>query len=150
MATILGIDPGYTQAGIAITNDGKPLVWDVLKFPAGISRAEKRSILNKRLQELATAVDLVVYEQLWGHPGISFTTAIVDFAYQHNIPVKALNPRTWKSTLLGSANAPKALSVQYAQTWVNNDPKLRNHNCADSLCISICAYKHPELLKKPE
>lgn len=149
MPTILGIDPGYTEAGIAISVDGTPLTWEVLKFPKKISRAEKRYILDRRLQELGTAVDLVVFEKLWGAPGVSFTTAIVDFAYRHKIPVVSLNPRTWKANLLGSAEAPKSASVQYARTWTG-DPNLKNHNCADGICISICAHKHPELLKKPE
>lgn len=149
MATILGIDPGYSATGISITVDGTPLCWENLKLSAKDSRAARRKLLVARLAELRSGIDMVVIEKLWGDPGVSISTAIIDFAHESNLPIKSLNPRSWKRTLLGDSDAPKAKSVEYAQTWTG-DLNLKDDNEADAVCISICAHKHPELLKLAE
>ena len=149
MTTILSIDPGYSTTGIAISIDGTPLCWEILKLSSKDDLATRRKIVVNRIAELRSGIDLLVIERLWGPFGVSISTSIIDYAHEANLPIKSLNPRTWKRTLLGDSDAPKAKSVEYAQAWTG-DENLTDDNGADAVCISICAHRHPELLKAAE
>ncbi|GCE49220.1 Holliday junction resolvasome RuvABC endonuclease subunit [Thermosporothrix hazakensis] len=147
---ILALDQAYTATGWAIIDDSPPITpitWGVIKPPAKGPRAAKRRYIIDQIADLSVQPDLIVIEELWERPGISLSTALIDYAYSNRIEIKALNVLSWKKAVLGNAKATKADSLAFVSTI---DQKINDHNIADAICIGICASTSPKLLKQAE
>lgn len=148
LQVMVTLDQSYRATGMALFLGGKIVSWGVIKPSTKLSRAAKRAALMKQLAVLAFLPDLLVIEELWEKPGVSLSTGIIDYAYQIGIPIRALNPRSWKHALLGSGNARKEDAITRASQATG--VPITDDNIADAICIGLCAFNHPELLKNPE
>lgn len=145
---ILAIDQSYTATGLAMLADGNILSWEVIKPASKLCRAAKRSAIVARLAGLPFVPGLLVIEEQWEKPGISLSTAIIDYAYGSGIEIKALNVHSWKKAVLGNGNGSKQDAMEKASQIIG--VTITDDNAADAICIALCAHQCPELLKKPE
>ena len=155
MATVAGIDPSLTSAGVAILHDGKPTHiahygFSGHKQPPWHFRSRRlRWVCAKVIADIPTDVDLVAIEALPVHGRILPSTidraglwhglyGALD-ARKHRIAV--INPMTLKTWATGHGRADKAPMLATARDWWP-DLTIACDDEADAIALGTAAAFH--------
>ncbi len=152
---ICGIDPSLRQTGYGVIVTGSN-IRDVKLIEAGIIRTSANVTLQKRLAELAEAMEqvlaehrpeLVGLEQLYSHYRHPRTAILMGHARgvlmlaaeRIGVPVISLPPAKVKQALTGNGQASKRQMQQAIMNTLKLPRPPEPPDVADALAIALCA-----------
>jgi Holliday junction resolvasome RuvABC endonuclease subunit len=167
---ILTVDQSYTHTGLCIA-DGTTIIayptctyprWIIETRPDGsvekrkLDKRDKRRMLVSLIKSLAErhGVQAIVVERVRTHaqgkisPATTkalhaMVTAIVDAV---ELPVLAVDTRSWKSKTLGNPSATKTDAVAFASQLVHA-PNPLDDDTADAICMALAVARGVKLDK---
>jgi crossover junction endodeoxyribonuclease RuvC len=145
---VLGIDPGVSETGWAVLEDGPALLGSgILRTAAGLPLPDRLLAIHEGLSRVLreSRPDAVAVEEMFFLQAAHTVRATLQArgvvllaARQSGCPVREYNPRQVKMTLTGSGAAAKAQMQRMVQHALRLAEPLRPDDVADAAAIALC------------
>lgn len=145
----LGIDQSSENSGIAVANDNEELIdYTSVRLDGFKTSRAKRKMLKNTVKLYVDRYDpeMAVIERvrMFSQNFVSLKTIIslgslvvaIDDAV--DIDLYSVDTRSWKSRVVGEADASKEETVEYIKNKFNVEV---NHDIADAICIALYPFQ---------
>lgn len=153
---VLGIDPGVSETGWAVLEDGALRGHGCIKTSPSSSMPERLVAMHNAITSVISefAPDAVAIEEMFFvkiantiRMTLQARGVIVLAAAQAGKPVHEYNPKTVKLTLSGSGSADKLTMQRAIMRSLNMSEPLRPDDVADAAAIALCHQRMGRVAK---
>ncbi|MFA5139470.1 MAG: crossover junction endodeoxyribonuclease RuvC [Elusimicrobiota bacterium] len=148
---VLGIDPGVSETGWAVVEEGPALLGSgIIRTAAGLPLPDRLLTIHEGLLRVLREFrpDSVAVEEMFFLQAAHTVRATLQArgvvllaARQGGCPVQEYNPRQVKMTLTGSGAAAKAQMQKMVQHALRLAEPLRPDDVADAAAIALCRLR---------